>query len=138
ERALRLYTLLTEFNAADHPELDVTSHGLPGLRFAEDAQVTFDQWLIAHMGRLRSGALDATPAFQAHLGKYQALVAKLALLFHLLDTVETGSIPSVSHKALELAIRWAEYLEAHACKIYAPEIHQVSEGVRELALRILN
>ncbi len=136
ERADRLFALLADFSATDHPELEFGSGSLPGLRFEENAQKAFDEWLIAHMNRLRSGELDSTPAFQAHLGKYSALVVKLALLFHMLDTIETGYIPPVSVEALRLAIDWVEYLEAHARKIYAPELQRMPENVRELALRI--
>ncbi|HRP46605.1 MAG TPA: DUF3987 domain-containing protein, partial [Trueperaceae bacterium] len=137
QTAHEIYTLLAEFDPTQHPELVTDRGGLPGIGFSEPAQCMFDAWYVSTMERLRSGELSTTPAFQAHIGKYGGLVAKLALLFHLTDTIESGVIPPVSPEALQLAIEWVDFLEAHSRKIYALELQRLSENVRELALRLL-
>lgn len=137
QKANRIYVRLAEFDPAQHPELDTERGSLPGIGFDELAQERFNTWLVGHMRRLRSAELSASPAFQAHLGKYSGLVAKLALLLHLADTIESGKIPPVTLEALQRAIAWAELLEAHARKIYAPELQGLPGTLRELALRIL-
>lgn len=139
DRAQLLFNLLADFSPEKHPELGSTASGrLAKLSFADDAQELFDTWLTEHMNRIRSSDFDTKPAFKAHLGKFQGLVAKLALLFHMVDSIESGHIPPVGMEALQLALSWAEFLEAHARKIYAPELTGVPASVRELALRILD
>ncbi|HET9028264.1 MAG TPA: YfjI family protein [Trueperaceae bacterium] len=133
----RLFQALADLDPAAHPELERQPGRLPGLRFTPEAQEEFDAWFTAHMRRLRSRELSDTPAFQAHLGKYQALVGKLALLFHLIDCVDDVELRPVSAAALRLAIRWTEYLEAHARKLYAPELTRTTENVRQLAHRLI-
>jgi hypothetical protein len=95
-----------------------------GLRFAVNAQAPFLAWLESLEHRLRDPELTETPAFCAHLAKYRALVPRLALVFHLMDAVNDPDNGGVSLEALELAIRWAEYLEAHARNVYAAEIDE--------------
>ena len=95
-------------------ELDEFDHAqIPFLRFDEAAQDLFDDWREQLEHRLRSG--EEHPAIESHLGKYRSLVPSLALVFHL---VEHESGP-VGHSAMQLAVRWAEYLESHARRIYS-------------------
>lgn len=136
ERVDRLTVALTTLDTDAHPAIEHHDGRIPGLRFSADAQFEFNEWLTAHMQRIRSGKLDGYPAFQAHLGKYTDLLGKLALLFHLLDAAETGVLGPVSLDALKLAIRWVEYLEMHARKIYAAELENMPVSVRELATRL--
>jgi hypothetical protein len=64
--------------------------------------------------RLSSGA--EPPHIESHLSKYSALAGRLALVLHL---AERNSGP-VSDAAMEAAIAWCAFLEAHARRIYAP------------------
>lgn len=118
---------LPESDLIEKPTGEYVQHdAIPGLRFTPEAQTAFNTWLDAHMLRLRSDELAHTPAFQAHLAKYSSLVASLALIFHLTDLAEhreLTTLPRVSLSALELAIRWTEYLELHARKLYSSEIN---------------
>lgn len=132
-----IFRTLVDLDPTAYPDLETNPGQLPGLRFDADAQARFDEWYVSHMTRLRSSELASTPAFQAHLGKYQALVAKLALLFHLVETVESGVLGPVSLDALNLAIAWVDYLVDHAKKIYAAELATVPVSVHELADRII-
>ena len=76
--------------------------------------------------RLRSDTEH--PAFEAHLAKYRKLVPALALLIHLAGRT-TGPI---SLKALDKALLWASYLEAHAQRIYSAVLRSDTAAAREL------
>lgn len=86
--------------------------GIPFLRFSEDAQNVFDGWRERLEHRVRSG--DEQPAIEAHLAKFRSLVPSLALLIHL----AAGHVGPVGVDPLEKALRWAEYLESHARRVY--------------------
>jgi putative DNA primase/helicase len=108
-----------------------TSDEIPFLRFTADAQACFDAWREPLEKRLRSGIEH--PAFEAHLSKYRKLVPALALLIHL---AERKNGP-VSLDALSKALLWADYLEAHARRIYSAVLRPDSAAARELAKHLL-
>ena len=103
------------------------SSGIPFLRFTNDAQERFDLWRGKLEQMLRSDTEH--PAFEAHLSKYRKLVPALALLTHLANR-DTGAIPL---SALEKALQWATYLEAHARRIYSAVLRPDTAAARELA-----
>ena len=103
---------------------------LPYFRFDPLAQEVFDVWRHQIEARLRAG--DLLPTFEAHLAKYRSLVPSLALIFHLLD----GGSGPVGQAALSLAMRWAEFLEAHARRLYSTVIAGDVHAARALAKRI--
>jgi hypothetical protein len=100
---------------------------IPFLRFSNDAQERFDVWRASLEKKLRSG--DEHPAFEAHLAKYRKLVPALALLIHLAQR----NRGTVSSDALNKALLWADYLEAHARRIYSAVLHSDTTAARELA-----
>jgi hypothetical protein len=104
-----------------------TSDGIPFLRFSNDAQGKFDSWRAQLERKLRSDTEH--PAFEAHLSKYRKLVPALALLISLANR-DTGP---VSLDALEKALLWATYLEAHARRIYSAVLRPDKAAARELA-----
>lgn len=90
-----------------------------GINFSSDAQLIFNQWREKLEHRLRSGEL--TSCMESHLGKYRSLVPKLALIFHIAETIGSGiPLSEVSSSEALLAIRWCEHLEQHAFRIYHP------------------
>jgi hypothetical protein len=99
--------------------------GIPFLRFTSDAQECFDCWRAGLEKKLRSDVEH--PAFEAHLAKYRKLVPALALLIHLADR----RIGRVSLDALNKALLWAEYLEAHARRIYSAALRPDTAAARE-------
>jgi hypothetical protein len=103
---------------------------IPIMRFDAEAQQLFDVWRAALERRLRADA--EPPVFGAHLSKFRSLVPSLALILHLTESNEGP----VVRLALERAIGWAEYLESHARRIYAPAIHPDVDSARALAGRI--
>lgn len=103
---------------------------IPALHFADDAQQLFDVWREGLEKRLRSDAEH--PMLEAHLAKYRSLVPSLSLILHLAVATEGP----VDHTALERAIAWAEYLETHAKRIYAPAISPDMDAARALLRHI--
>ena len=86
--------------------------GRPYLRFSLEAQAVFDAWQEGLEKAMRGR--DDLSALDSHVYKYPALVASVALICHLAE----GGKGAVSKAALDKALRWAAYLETHACRIY--------------------
>jgi putative DNA primase/helicase len=100
------------------------------LRLCDRAQVLFDTWRESLEVRLRGG--EEHPMLEAQLAKFRSLVPSLALLIHLTESNDDR----VGLLALERAIAWAEYLESHANRIYAPAMSPDMDAARLLAKRI--
>jgi hypothetical protein len=105
-------------------------NAIPFLRFTAEAQERFDHWREALEHYLRSGADHE--ALESHFGKYRSLIPSLALIFQLTER-EPGA---VGLNAIEAAIAWGEYLEAHARRIYGAALNSTSRVARLLATRI--
>ena len=106
---------------------------IPGLHFDREAQDAFNQWREKLEIRLRNDEMNS-PALESHLSKYRSMVPSLALVFHLSsDQYRKGS---VGIKALNLAIKWASYLESHAKKVYSSVIHSEFKAAEALAEKI--
>jgi putative DNA primase/helicase len=105
--------------------------GIPCLQFADDAQHAFDAWRVVLESRLRSD--EEHPAMESHLAKYRSLVPSLALLIHLADE---GTGP-VKHASLQRALRWVEYLESHARRIYSAAVKPAISAARALAKKLM-
>lgn len=134
DRACEVFRRVDTFEPS---ELGASQDGeLWFLRFADDAQAVFSRWCESLQKRTRKqNAMH--PTMQAHLSKYAGLCARLALLFHVVECVNDGTGGPVSLTALRLALRWCEFLEAHAARIYGTVINSGQHAARELANRIL-
>lgn len=87
------------------------------LRFTQEAQKRFNEWLTQHMAEVTSGAVH--PALESHYMKMPQTIAGLALLF---EMVESDS-NEVNEDAVGLAVDWADYLKSHARRLYSAAIH---------------
>lgn len=85
---------------------------IPYLRFSEEAQEIFSDWLTKHSRRLLSDELE--PALKSHFNKYRKLVASLSLVNHLADR----GVGPISATALIRALAMVAYLETHAVRAY--------------------
>ena len=80
--------------------------------------------------------MSGFPSFESHLAKYRSLMPSLALISHLVDVVSGKAMGAVSLEAAMLAADWCEYLEAHARKIYSPELRPDVTAAHRLADKI--
>ncbi|MEI6644379.1 MAG: YfjI family protein, partial [Novosphingobium sp.] len=94
---------------------DTGHESVPFFRFSEAARQTFSDWRTDLENRLADPAADLAPALVAHLSKYRGLIPRIAMICHL----ASGGEGPVSVQAVQQALDWAEYLEAHARRIYA-------------------
>lgn len=130
-------------------KINDNENSFPFLRFSSEAQEFHNNWRDKLENRLRSKELEAMPAFESHLSKYRSLMPTLALIFHLIDVGDTSvsSVSSsprclqekkegVSLKAAQLAVKWCDYLEQHARKVYATEIYTKETAANHLSDKI--
>jgi hypothetical protein len=83
--------------------------------------------------------LDDAPAFGAHIAKYRSLCPTLALVFYLIDlAARTPGITkgAVGEAHVRLAADWCGFLEAHARKLYAVELHAGVSAAHALKAKI--
>lgn len=132
EARARAYQVFERLDALDPATIGAEAPAdLPGaipfLRFAESAQVLFDEWRERLELLLRSGELH--PALESHFAKYRSLIPSLALLIHLAE----GGTGTVTRSALEKALSWDQYLRSHARRLYAVQVAPEVAGARALA-----
>lgn len=118
----------SELGAADDP---ADPRRRPFVRFAPAAQEIFDRWREQLESTLRAG--DESQALESHIAKYRSLIPSLALLIHLAE----GCVGTIEAPPLLRAIRWSEYLLAHARRVYASTKVDDSGPARALAAKIL-
>jgi hypothetical protein len=106
----------------------------PTLRFADDAQELFYEWLTELQGKLQG---EDEPVVIEHLRKYRSLMPSLALIFHLINIADgTAAAGPVSLEVAELAAAWCEYLESHARRIYGLVTNASQQAAAALASKI--
>ena len=108
-----------------------TDARLPFLRFDGEGQEAWCEWRERLETRLRAGT--EAPAFESALSKQRSLVPSIALLMHLADNPQGGP---VTLRACLQAMAWAEYLEAHARRLYAPALFPEAQAAKALGVRI--
>jgi len=135
----RVYHIFSKLDQLDHVKLGASLYdsksGIPGVRFSPKAQLLFNSWREDLEVKLRSEQIECS-AFESHLAKYRSLMPSLALLFWLMDAVETNGNGCVSVAATEMAIGWCTFLEKHARKVYSVGIHNDQLGASILAKKI--
>ena len=139
DRAFRLIQAVvdTDFKAIGYEADDYER--FPYTRFTPDAQEVFKQWLI----ELQTLTLEnETGLLQEHFAKYRSLMPSLALIFHVVNytdnpTPVTGTEKHfVSVEATRMAVRWCEYLQSHARRIYGLLETVSVEGAKALLAQI--
>lgn len=113
ECAFQLCRRLAELRPEDVGAEISERTAIPFLRLSEDAREMFVAYRNGLEAMVRGNCLH--PALTSHLAKYRGLVPRIALIMHL----AAGGTGPVSSDAMGLAIRWANYLEAHARRVYA-------------------
>lgn len=102
---------------------------------AQHAQGRFNQWYVDLQAKI---ANDDDSLIKEHLSKYAKLVPALALLFHLVDIADDMSLANkpIPLTALERAIAWGDYLEAHARRVYGMATNYAIRAAAKLAVQI--
>ena len=117
-----------------HPSDDYNKR--PFFRFSDAAQAHYVDWLTRlHTQKL---AHEPQPILCEHLSKYQKLMPALALLFHIVETINDDRGGPVSLRAAEMAADWCDYLESHARRIYGLVLDQAQIAAATLAQKILH
>ena len=112
-RAFQMCRRLAELRPQDVGAIIEDGNAVPYLRFTDEARRLFVEYRTVLETKVRGNTLS--PELAAHLSKYRGLVPRIALILHL----ASGGTGSVSAEAITMAIRWADYLEAHARRVYA-------------------
>lgn len=116
-----------------HPADDYNKR--PYFRFSDAAQAHYVDWLTRlHTQKL---AHEPQPILCEHLSKYQKLMPVLALLFHIVETINDDRGGPVSLRAAEMASDWCEYLESHARRVYGLVLDNAQIAAGVLAQKIL-
>jgi hypothetical protein len=116
-----------KFKALDAIEL---GKGAPTvLRFAEEAQGMYREWMTEIQTEARGGTLSST--LESHILKMPKTVASLALIFELIE----GGRVAVGEVATRRALGWAEYLRSHAGRVYAAGEIMAENGARLIVER---
>ncbi|MDW2032967.1 DUF3987 domain-containing protein [Vibrio sp. 665] len=108
--------------------------------FEEDAQLIWNDWSIQHSNSLK----NISEEWQAMKGKHPALLAKLALIFHLVEEAEkcTGNVFSFSKVVrkhhLERGMDWMKYLELHLQKMMMLGTPEVAQNAAHSLLKNLS
>jgi putative DNA primase/helicase len=131
QRAYEVYERLDRMNAVELAAQRDENDSISFLRFDSDAQDQFDEWREKLEIGLRSG--NEHPTIESHLAKYRSLIPSLALLIHLADDPGGGAVTAI---ALDKAIRWGQYLESHARRIYGSVAQRSVVAASNLAGKI--
>lgn len=132
-----------------YKRLDALDHKNPEVyKFDEEAQKLFGEWYV-HSGRYRRTA-DLPEIVKSHLAKYDRLIAVLALFFKPCEkygpekrrSIKDGERLIVNQHHLEMAFRWAAFLEGYALRMYHVRMtlarsvaHTVDEKIRQGRLK---
>lgn len=105
--------------------------GIAWLRFEPVAQERFNQWQSTLWNKLNADGMFQS--LESHLDKYRSMVPSIALILHL----AAGGRGPVSVQATDQAIRWAEYLESHARRLYRYGASPERVTARHLLVKLL-
>jgi hypothetical protein len=97
------------------------------LKFDDQAQILFNRARKLLETKVRSGEFHSV--MEAHLSKYPAMIAALALVIHLVD----GGVGPVTLHAMSKAAVWACYLSQHAERAYGAANNAGTQSAKALA-----
>jgi putative DNA primase/helicase len=130
----RAYSVFRELDGIESPESqspESVSDQFVALRFSDEAQEIFYEWLDANETRARKP--DIHEAMEAHLIKYRSLVPSIALILELCDN---PAVESVGKKSTVKACAWAEYLYSHAQRIYSASTNPAAANANAILQKL--
>jgi putative DNA primase/helicase len=93
QQAYQIFQDIDELSARDIGAVSQPGD-IPALRFSTAAQEHFDTFRNELELRLRSDEFATAPAFESYLSKFRSLMPSLALIFHIVEVVNTIRVPS--------------------------------------------
>ena len=108
---------------------------IPSFKLSPAAAQAFIAWDTA----LQTETMPACqPVLQEHFGKYEKLVAGLALILDMAERADAGGIIGPIREGPMLkAIAWADFLGAHAMRIYHLWMHPEVRAAQKLSEALL-
>ena len=115
------FAILKKLAYADFHDIGAISDQfikVPWFHFNVETKKAFEDWLSANEDKVENKNED--PALREHFSKFPKLLCALALIFHLIELADQGKKETyIPLRHLQNAIKWCEYLESHARRIYA-------------------
>jgi hypothetical protein len=106
------------------------------VKFSLDAQPLFDRY--KKNIELKASKYVGSP-MESHIGKYTGLVPSVALVCEFLSQITPKQtsplVTEISLSSLKMAIRWANYLESHAKKVFGLEDPNLAIAQQILEMR---
>ena len=132
----RVYSLYKRLTTLYPSEVgaEMGGDGIPYMGFDTAADEFAAGFRVALNRRIRQG--DELGSLRAHLAKFDKLFNALALVFHLLDCVDTGNGGRIPLSIAVKAAEWCNFLEAHARRIYWLGLCQDDPPANMLAAKI--
>ncbi|PKY11547.1 hypothetical protein B1757_03845 [Acidithiobacillus marinus] len=108
---------------------------IPSFKLSADAAADFVAW----DERLQREIMPGCPSvLQEHFGKYEKLVAGLALILDMAERAGRGGmIGPIRQAPMQMAIAWADFLSAHARRIYHLWMHPEVRAAQKLSESLL-
>jgi len=135
DRVNRLFERSNELSADDLIHMGASpadqAGSIPFFRFTDEAQALFIQWTTHLHTETMTGQIN--PILAQHFGKYDKLMSALALMFHIVEYIETGYRGGVSLRSAQYAADWCAFLESHARRIYGMISSQSIKSAAKLA-----
>jgi len=117
--------------------LEVNQNGVPFVRFDKTAQEVFFVWHDDLQLRMNANSLH--DAMRSHLAKFPRLMPALAFLFYAIKRLaDEQPIVAIDEASARLAVRWCNFLESHARRIYAGLSSPEELTARLIASRLIN
>ncbi len=134
DQVCSIYKGIYEMQPGGNPFKILTSEAGGGvfLNFDPQAQEYFVDWIIKFENEMRGFGTFGTDIPGSHLQKLKGTMPKLALIFQIvdwqcgIDTAATG----VTIKNAQLAVKWVEFLQSHARRIYATSTRPEFRGAK--------
>lgn len=134
QRAYKIMEVLADMDFTHYGAEQGEYDERPYYRFSDAGQIVFNEWLE----ELQTVKIkqEENPLMVEHFGKFRSLMPSLALIFHLIDMASGKPAEAVSEQAAKLSVKWCEYLESHARRIYAIAESPEHEAAITLSERI--
>ncbi|PKY10062.1 hypothetical protein B1757_12335 [Acidithiobacillus marinus] len=108
---------------------------IPSFKLSKEAAQAFIAWDTNLQTRVMP---SCAPVLQEHFGKYEKLVAGLALILDMAERADvSGMIGPVREKPMLRAIAWADFLGEHARRVYHLWMHPEVRAAQKLSDALL-